>query len=308
MANPYHVLGVQSTASDDEIKKIYKKLARKLHPDRNPSPDAEKRFKKINEAYDVLSDPEKRKLYDQFGEVAFKPGFNADAARQWGHQGAGGFRGGFGGFGADGFSGGGMDDILGSIFRGGGGAPHQRQARGHDQHMRIAVPAMTTFIGGVQEIAITRPTGQVDRMKLKIEAGTLNGDKLRLKGKGLPPRGGGPCGDLVVQVDVTEHSSLRREGRDLHLDVPVTLREAFEGGPIEVPTATGVAKVTLPPACANKRLRLRGRGVQFGKDPGHLVITLRVALPDQASAEDLEPLLEIIDSAYSTEVRAKLDW
>jgi len=301
MTHPYHVLGVHSGATDEDIKKVYKKLARKLHPDRNPSPKAEKRFKKINEAYEILSDPTKRKMYDEFGEISLKQGFSHRSARQ---PGGPGFTGGFG-FGADGYSGGGMDDILGSIFRGMSGDPRQREMRGHDQQTTLRVPAMLTFLGGAQELSVRRPSGDIDRIKIKIKPGTSSGDKLRLRGQGLPPPGGGPCGDLVVLIQVDEHPHLRRDQANLHMDVPITLGEAVRGGIIEVPTPTGTTKVTLPTHCANKRLRLRRRGVQIDGDPGHLVITLRAALPEPMTPE-MEEAITTLESGYGSPVRANL--
>lgn len=303
MTNPYTTLGVERGADPDVIRKAYKKLARKFHPDVNKDAGAEDRFKEINAAYDVVGDETKRKLYDEFGEVSTRPGFDAEAARAWSRQGGG--RGGapfdFGG----GFSGGvDMDDLLGSLF--GAGVNPGRQRRGADQSARVTVDFLTTVLGGEISLNIRRPDGRSETLKVPIPAGAKDKGRVRLKGKGAPPRGGGACGDLLVELSVRAHSHLKRKGDDLELEVPITIHEAIAGGSITVPTPTGDVKVTVPKGAANgARLRIKGRGVQKKGRPGHLYLVLRPTMPT-GGGEEIEAAAEAMNAGYDTDVRGEL--
>lgn len=304
MTDPYKVLGVDRGADSATIRKAYKKLARQWHPDVNKAPGAEDRFKEINAAYDVVGDDDKRKLYDEFGEASLRPGFDANQARAW--KQAGGARG-FGGFdfgGGGGMGGADIDDLLGSLF-GSGGFSGGRPMRGSDQQTEITVPFMTTVLGGEEHISIRRPDGQVETLRVPIPAGAQDGGRVRLRGQGLPPRGGGPCGDLLVILKVRPHPVLTRVDDDLELEVPLTVKEALVGGSITVPTPTGDVKVTVPPRVkSGTRLRLKGRGIQK-KPPGHLYLVLRPTVPDSDDPEVLEAA-ERLELAYG-DVRAGLE-
>ncbi|MCA9570794.1 MAG: DnaJ domain-containing protein [Myxococcales bacterium] len=310
MTDPYSTLGVARTASQDDIRKAFKKLARKYHPDVNKDPGAEDRFKEINNAYGAIGDTEKRKLWDEFGEASQKPGFDAERARQFRNFGGGGGfpGGGFGGGRGGGVHvdfGGDMGDIFSSLFGGGGGMPRGPR-RGQDQRASLTIDFLTSVLGGEREIQIQRPTGARDSLKVRIPPGVQDGGKLRLKGQGLPPPGGGPCGDLELQLTVTPHAHLRRRDKDdLEMDLPITILEAMEGASVTVPTPTGDVKVTVP---ANARpgqlLRLKGRGVQK-RIPGHLYLVLRPTPPETTDPEVLAAARRL-EEAYTTDVRAGL--
>ena len=235
MRDPYTVLGVDRRDDTDSIRKAYKRLARKWHPDINKDPGAEERFKEINSAYDVVGDEEKRKLWDEYGEASTRPGFDAERARMFRGRG-----------GPAGFDHGGMDvdDLLSSIFSSGNYERGPR--RGADQQLDLTVDFLMTVLGGERSITIRRPDGRSETLSVPIPAGANNGGKVRLKGQGLPPRGGGPCGDLVLRLKVADHPRLKRDGDDLELEVPVTVLEAMRGGTITVPTPTGDIKLTVP--------------------------------------------------------------
>ena len=297
MADFYQQLGVKRTDDADTIRKAYKKLARKYHPDVSKQPNAEERFKQINSAYDVLGDDKKRKLYDEFGDVSLRPGFNPQQAR--------GFRGGspFGGGGFN-FQGGGVDmeDLLGSMF---GGGAARRPRRGADQKTEINVDFMTTVMGGEQTIQIRRPDGRTDSLVIPIPPGAKDGGRVRLKGQGLPPRGGGPCGDLLVHLKVDKHAVLTRNNDDLEMEVPITVLEALAGATVTVPTPTGDVNVTVPSGARNgARLRIKNRGIQK-KRPGHLYLILRPVVP-QSDDEDVLEAAKRLEAAYDGPVRDSL--
>ncbi len=303
MANPYEVLGVSRNADPETIKREYKRLARQFHPDRNRSPGAEQQFKEINGAYHIVGDDERRALYDEFGEVAFKPGFDAEQARYW-SSGDGGRRAGsnpydFG----QGFS---MDDILGSLF---GDDARARNAgrKGEDQVVNLVVSPMAAIRGGETTVDVRRPTGRTDRVSVRIPPGARDGGKLRLKGQGLPPSGGGPCGDLVVRLKIPLHTTLRRDEDDLEMDVPVTILEAMRGAKVTVPTPTGNVRVTVPAGCKpGQRLRLRGRGVQRPARPGDLYLVLTPVVPTNPDSDAIRAA-EALEDAYGGDVRAGLN-
>jgi DnaJ-class molecular chaperone len=275
----YEVLGVSRSASQDEIRKAYKKLARKFHPDVKPAdPDAETKFSEITEAYDVLSDDAKRKNYDQFGHAA---------------RGAGGnpFQGYAGGGGGAQFD---LDDILGGMFGGGnpfggGGRRGQPRAqRGQDAKAEITVPFTVAVDGG--EHSVTLQNGaKSERLTVKIPAGIEEGQSIRLAGQGNPGMGGGPTGDLIVTVHIAAHPWFRRDGQNLLVDVPVSPPEAALGGKIEVPTLTeGTVVLTVPPGTSSgAKLRLRGKGVKNHKtgDRGDQFVVLKIAVPKDLSDE-----------------------
>lgn len=300
----YEVLGVPRTASQDEIRKAYKKLARKYHPDVKPNdPDAERTFAEITEAHEVLGDEEKRKKYDQFGH---------------GFAGAGG-----GGNPFEGFSGGAgfdLNDILGGMFGGGGfggggfgggGGGRRGGARaqkGQDVQTEITVPFQVAVEGGFHEITI-QTGAKSERLNVKIPAGIEDGKTIRLGGQGNPGMGGGAAGDLLVTVHVAPHPWFRREGRNLLIDVPITVSEAALGARVDVPTLTeGSVVLTVPPGSSSgAKLRLRGKGVLDPKtgERGDQLVVLKVVLPKQLSDEAKE-LMEQFSKAAPLSPRSTL--
>jgi curved DNA-binding protein len=313
MKNAYEVLGVARDADADTIRKAYKKLAKKYHPDVNKTEEAVAKFKEINGAYDAIGDEEKRKMYDEFGEASTRPGFDPEQMRQYtrGRSG-GGFPGGAGGFpggqdfdfgGAGG--GAGMDDILSQLFGEGSFGGGRRVRRGRDQQATLQIDPMLAIRGGETNIRMQRPSGEVETLKVRIPAGVNNGGTLHLAGQGLPPPGGGPCGDLHIKLEIPEHPLLRRAGNDLEMDVPITVLEAIKGATITVPTPTGDVKVTVPAGVATgAKLRLKGRGIQKSP-PGDLFLVLRPTVPRSEDPEVIAAA-ERIEQAYEGDLRQHL--
>ncbi len=311
----YAVLGVARDASADTIKKAYRKIARDNHPDVNPGDQAaEERFKAASQAYDVLSEPEKRKNYDEFGEAALNASFDAKAARN-------AFGRGFGGPGGAGPGGGmpfgDMGDLFGDLFGGGGGrrgGPGMHRARkGQDLESIIHLSFEEAAKGGERQISVTRPTAtggtRTDVVLVRIPPGVDEGGKIRVRGKGGEGMGGGPPGDLFARVQVGSHPLFTRKGRDLHIDLPLTVREATLGAKVEVPTLEGGLTLTIPPETdGGKRLRLKGKGIaspKKGGSPGDLYVMIQIVVPkglDDAAKGKLEEL-----SAFDLkDIRAKL--
>jgi len=301
----YAVLGVARDADADTLRKAYRKLARRHHPDVNPGDKAaEERFKEVSEAYDVLSDAEKRRNYDEFGEMALQGGFDAEKARRareaFGAR-FGGEPGGPGGYefrSGEPFEFGDLDDLLGRFgFGGRGGAGRAAGLRGSDLEASLELDFMEAAKGGEKRLTLQlagedgRP--QTQTLTVRIPPGVGDGGRIRLRGKGAPGLGGGPAGDLWATVRVRPHAVFRREGRDLIVDVPVTIAEAVRGAKIEVPTLDGRATVTVPPGTdSGKKLRLRGKGIPdpAGKAPGDLYVVIQVRVPKQLDADGLAAL------------------
>jgi DnaJ-class molecular chaperone len=272
--DPYTVLGVKRDVSEEELRKAYRKLAKQYHPDLNPGKkEAEAKFKAVNAAYDLLSDGAKRRRFDA-GEIDAAGNERADRAfyRQWAESGAGDK------YQSQHFNFGGedVDDILSNLFgqRRGAGRGAGARLRGADRHYSMTVDFLDAVNGAKKRLALA-PEKFLD---VNIPAGIEDGKTLRLKGQGDPGRNNGPAGDALVEITVAPHPYFRREGGDIHLDLPVTLGEAVLGGKVEVPTPTGRVAMSLPKgANSGTKLRLKGRGVA-GK--GDLYVTLRIVLPE----------------------------
>lgn len=288
----YEILGMARGASAEDLKKAYRKLARKHHPDVNPGdPDAESRFKEISAAWEVLGDPEKRALYDEFGEDATRAGFDPEKARaykQWQQRADW--------HGSDPYAGVDLDDMLRG-FRAGRRGPR----RGADLQADLRVDFRTAALGGERVLNL----GDGRSLTVRIPPGVMDGEAIRLRGKGRPGSAGAPAGDLRMVVHVDPDPHFRREGLDLHLDLPVTVSEAIRGASLVVPTLAGRVTVTVPPASqSGMTLRLRGKGIsRLDRKPGDLYLHLAVHVPDSAPDEALDALEE----AYPTNPRSHLE-
>ncbi len=315
----YSVLGVPRDADASAIKKAYRKLARDLHPDKNPgNKQAETRFKSVNRAYEALSDPKKRKLYDEFGEDALREGFDEERARaykQW--QSQGGARG--GGFGG-GFPGGvhystgnvDLEDLFGGAGGGGvdfgdffGRARSRRgPMKGHDLEQEITIDFESAVRGTQLQM---RTPGSPETVTVRIPPGADEGSRVRIPGHGAPSPNGGPTGDLVLAIHVRPHPVFTREGDDLRLDVPITVSEAIKGAKVKVPTFEGAVTITVPPRTqSGTEMRVRGKGVhKKGKEPGDLYVRFLVQVPTDKSPE-VEKLADALAKHEAVDVRAKL--
>ncbi len=307
----YKVLEVSRTASADEIQKSYRKLARKYHPDLNPDDKAaQNKFKEIQQAYDTLNDPEKRKLYDQFGDQYEQ----VAAGRAAGGGGAGfGFEDIFQGGAPEGFQFGGDLGDLFKQFAGGQGAGRGRgRARGpvpgSDLSAELTVPFNTAVLGGQATINVHR-SGKHDNLQVKIPAGVESGKKIRLRGQGEPSPNGGPAGDLLITITVANHPYFKRVGQNLELRLPVTLGEAAIGAKVDLPTPGGTMSLTIPAGSSSgKRLRVKGQGVRDSKGgAGDLYVELQIKLPEQLDDESRQAI-ERIERLYSEAPRAGLIW
>jgi DnaJ-class molecular chaperone len=284
--DPYSIIGVKRDATQDEIRTAYRKLAKKHHPDLNPGKkEAEARFKEITAAYDLLSDPEKRARFDR-GEIDASGAARPDHAYYRRHaEGAGGAK----YHGERGASAEDLGDIFADLFgqgRGRAGGEGIR-LRGADRSFSLTVGFLDAARGTKTRLTL-EPGHSLD---VTIPAGFKDGQILRLQGQGDPGFGGGPPGDALIEVHVAPHPFFRREGDDIHLEVPVTLPEAVLGGKITVPTISGPVSVTVPKGSdTGTTLRLKGRGIAAGGRQGDQLVRLRIELgvkPD----EELEAFL-----------------
>ena len=281
MTDPYQTLGVAKDASADDIRRAYRALAKKHHPDLNPgSKSAEARFKEISGANDLLSDPDKRARFDR-GEIdaAGDPKPERASYRSYADAGAGARYGGA--------EAGGMGDIFADLFAQ-ANERNARPMRGRDAAYALAVDFKDAITGAQQRI--TLPDGR--SLEVRVPPGMEDGQTLRLRGQGGEGANGGPAGDALIEVRVHPHPVFRREGDDIHLDLPVTLKEAVLGGRVTVPTVTGSVAMAVPRRSdTGAVLRLRGRGVPaHGNRPaGDQLVRLKVVLPDADDA--LEALL-----------------
>lgn len=295
----YTTMGVARDATQDEIKRAYRKLARKYHPDVSKEADAEAKFKELGEAYEVLKDPEKRAAYDELGAnwqsgQDFRPPPDWDAGFEFS---GGGYTGGGGGD-ADAYSDF-FESLFGQRFNQGGGYQRSSRggggfhARGQDHRAKILVDLDDAFNGATRTVTLRMPTvdeqGHVvtkeRTLNVKIPKGIRQGQQIRLAGQGSPGHGAGDAGDLYLEVEFKPHPFYRVEGSDLYLDLPIAPWEAALGATVKVPTPGGVVDLKIPAGTqGGKKMRLKGRGIP-SKIPGDLYVVLQVVLPPADSDE-----------------------
>ncbi len=278
--DPYKVLGVARDASDEEVRRAYRKLAKELHPDLNPTnrASAEERFKKVSAAYDIIGDPVKRKQYDR-GEIDA----NGEPRRgyQRTHAGAGGPFGGRAGAGREEHYG--FGDVFSDLFGGGrwrwAEADSPFAARGQDVRYTLEIDFLEAATGAKKRV--TMPDGGA--LDISIPEGVADGQVLRLKGKGSPGVRGSEAGDALVEIRVRPHPQFRRMGEDIALELPIAIDEAVLGAKIEVPTISGRVQLTIPKGTSSGRVfRLKGKGVHSATTgrTGDQLVTVRIVLPD----------------------------
>jgi curved DNA-binding protein len=300
----YATLGVERGATEDEIKKAYRRLARKHHPDVNQNdPKAEHRFKEISAAYEVLSDAEKRRRYDEFGLRGLDAGFDPARAREYEAWQRGARRSPMHGeFEAPED----IEDLLGNLFGGrfGGGRAPRGPRKGQDIRGDIEVDFLDALNGGEVRVSV----GDQTNLRVRIPAGSDEGTQIRLQGQGEPGGAGGPPGDLYLRIHVRPHAFYRRDGADVSLDLPVTLPELVRGASIEVPTPEGPVTLKVPAGSRpGQKLRLRGKGApQRSGGRGDLYAVLDLRLPDTRDPK-LAEIAQAMEPLYGAEdVRREL--
>jgi len=326
----YQIIGVERSATQDEIKRAYRKLARKYHPDVSKEADAEKRFKEVGEAYEVLKDPEKRAAYDQLG-ANWKAGQDFNAPPDW----DAGFE-----FGGGGFTGGGaqyssfneadagaysdfFESLFGQAFRQAGAQAqgYQQQAgfhsKGSDHHAKILIDLEDAMHGVTRSVSLRVPVVDAGdhvitkkrTLKINIPKGIKQGQHIRLSGQGNPGLGQGKAGDLYLEIEFNPHSIYRVEGRDVYLDLPVAPWEAALGANVKAPTPGGMVDLKIKPGSANgSKMRLKGRGIpasSANNSAGDLYVILKVALP-AANTNDEKAAYRKMQQSFSFNPRAKL--
>jgi DnaJ-class molecular chaperone len=314
----YKTLGVSRDASQEEIQKAYRTLARKYHPDMNPDDqNAKKKFQQVQAAFDVLSDPQKREMYDRYGSSFETMGAGGPGAGATWHSGPGfsfsfedidfgqffGER-----FGPD------ADVDIGDVFSRFGRTTRRARRKpggrgGADLHTEIQIPFATSIKGGEVQLNVERTGRAGGTVAVKIPPGLEDGKRIRLRGQGEPASGGGPPGDLLLTVHVAPHPCFERRGHHLHVKLPVTLAEAALGGKVDVPTPHGTVSLRIPPGTSSgAKLRIKGHGVQVpGGMAGDLFAEVQVVVPDALDRASREAIRKL-DERYSEEPRANLRW
>lgn len=301
----YSLLNISRTASPEEIKKAYRKLAMQFHPDKNPGDKkAEEKFKELSEAYEVLSDQKKRELYDQYGHAGPQAGFSGFSGGASGPFGAGANQENFQDIFGDVFS-----EIFGARGPGGpmGGGARRRQAKGSDLRYTLNVLFEDSALGAEKVISFVRQRGGKDetaKLSVNIPAGVKEDQRLKLAGEGDgPPTGSGPNGDLYVIIKVQEHPLFKRVDNDITMDLPVSYTDAILGTSVEIPTITGKAVIKIPPGThTGQTFRLKGKGFSAvgGFSSGDMLVRLVVDTPEKISGRQKELLEELSKAGDET--------
>ncbi|MDO9316251.1 MAG: DnaJ C-terminal domain-containing protein [Burkholderiaceae bacterium] len=304
----YAILGIERTATPEEIKRTYRKLARKFHPDVSKEADAEARFKDVSEAYEALSDPEKRAAYDEIGRRRERgQGYEPPPD---------------GGFEFSGRNGGPADDAAFSDFfesifgHRGRTAPETRRSGGSaaDHHAKVQIDLEDAYRGARRTISLRMPViddqGQAmlheRQLEVNIPKGVRDGQQLRLAGQGGPGHGGGPAGDLYLEISIKPHAHFRLDGRDLYLDLPITPWEGALGARVPVPTPDGALELGIPAGSwSGRKLRLRGKGLP-GPTPGDLYAVLQVTAPPVETQDDRDAYAALAQAHADFNPRAGL--
>ena len=330
----YGILGLKKTATADDVRKAFRKLARKYHPDVNPGDKkSEEKFKELSEANEVLSDPKKRKIYDQLG--FYSDNIDSKTAEAYANSGVGGNPFGHGGnpFGGynqgaqhqefdfrdfdfgnaqQGGRGGSFRDIFSGIF-GGGMAQEPANAAGSDVEYKVQVPFWEAIRGGEMKLNIQRPSSMgrmtPEPVSFRIKPGTRDGQRIRLAGKGNPGTRGGPHGDLYIIVQIAEHPIFHRDADDISITVPILPWEAALGAKVEVPTIDGRTVLRIPPGTqSGQKLRMREKGVPSATRPGVIgdqIVKIRIVVPEIPNVEAKE-LWQKLEKMYPDDPRAEL--
>ena len=305
----YDLLGVKKTASEEEIKKAYRKLAKKYHPDVNKgNKDAENKFKEFSEAYTVLSDKEKREQYDRLGKEAFGAGgaggagFSGFDFSDFMNQTRGRRPGGAGGAGGGRRSTVDFTDIFGDLFGGGGGGFNSGPQQGGDVEAETTIDFRDAVLGTTIELKFS--DGRT--VKVKIPEGVSDGQRVRIRGKGQPGAGGGPAGDLHLIVHVRPHPYFERRGDDIHIELPITVGEAIRGAEVEVPTIHGPVRARIPASTqGGQTFRLSGKGVKNKNGAGDHYYKVQLQIPRNVKGDALEAV-EKLEQLYEDNPRSSL--
>jgi len=318
----YQTLGVPRTASAEDIRKAYRELARKYHPDLHPDDAAAKeKFKQVQTAFDVLNDQSKREMYDRYGS-SFEGVGAGGPGGGWPGGGRGGQAPGGGGFPGGEidleslFGGGGFGDLFGGGAKTARGRRRPARAAGEDIATRIEIPLRLAIEGGKTDVRLERDSGagrRSETISVTIPQGLPDGARMRLRGQGQEGTGGGPAGDLLLEVRVELHPLFRRSGDTLEVTLPISLSEAIEGAKVDVPTPWGTIALRIPPKTSGgRKLRAAGMGVRHANGAkGDLIAEVQIMLPETTDAAALERLLEAAraaETAVAANPRAQLRW
>ncbi|MEK7357966.1 MAG: DnaJ C-terminal domain-containing protein [Bdellovibrionota bacterium] len=316
----YDILGVARTSSPDEMKKAFRKLALQYHPDKNPGDKkAEERFKELNEAYETLSDPQKRQAYDQFGHAASQGGFRPGQNPFEGFARGAGGPGGFGGFGNQGFGAGPgagpenfqdiFGDIFGDFFQGrarpggpGAGPRGPSRNRGADLRYTLNISFEEAAAGAEKTISFIRQRGgkeETAKLAVNVPAGVKAGQRLKLRGEGDAPVTGGNTGDLYVIINIQDHALFKRVENDVHMDLPLSFIDSVTGASVDIPTLTGKASLKIPPGTPSGQIfRLKGKGFSSvgTTGGGDMLVRIVIDVPREMTDEQREQLKKLFGS------------
>ncbi len=314
----YETLGVKRDASQADIQKAYREMARKFHPDLHPDDKgAKKKFQQVQKAFEVLNDTSKREMYDRYGNSFEQMGSGAPRGGGWpGAQPGGapfdeidisqlfGDR-------HDEDASGGFSDIFSQFRRAGKrGRKPAEPVRGGDLETELEVPFATSVTGGEAQISLRRYDGRTETITVKIPAGIDAGKKVRVRGQGEPGPGGGAAGDIFIRIRVAQHPNFVRRDQHLHVKLPITLAEAALGGKVDVPTPWGAVALRIPAGTSSgRKLRLKGHGLRLkGREPGDLFVEVQIVLPGNLDEESLELIRQLDQRQPTANPRADLRW